>query len=138
MIFQKGGRMPQEIFIFEGQIIEIVNEFNYLGYVVSRGGTFQKAINFLADKAVRAMGTLFSTIKHIQIPFKMLFQLFDTYVKSVLNYSCESWGFSSADRCERVQRKFLKHILGVKMSTSNAALYGETGRFPPFLDRYKV
>ena len=82
------------------------------------------------------MGLLFSTIKHVQVPFKMLLKLFDTYVKSILNYSCETWGFSSADRCERVHRKFLKRILGVKMSTNNMALNSETGRFPLFLDRY--
>ena len=96
----------------------------------------EKALHLLADKAVRSMGLLFSTIRHVQVPFKMLLQLFDTYVKSTLNYSCEIWGFSSAGRCARVQGKFLKRILGVKMSTSNMALYSETGRFPLFLDRY--
>ncbi|MEW8561886.1 MAG: hypothetical protein AB2541_07265, partial [Candidatus Thiodiazotropha sp.] len=82
------------------------------------------------------MGLLLSTTRQIQFPFKMLLQLFDTFVKSILNYSCEVWGFSSADRCERVHRKYLKRLLGVKMSTNNIALYGETGRFPLFLDRY--
>ena len=136
VIFQRGGRFPHDTFTYNGEEIEIVREFNYLGYVVSSGGTVQKAINLLADKVVRAMGLLFSTIKHVQVPFKMLLQLFDTYVKSILNYSCETWGFSSADRCERVHRKFLKRILGVKMNTNNMALYSETGRFPLFLDRY--
>ncbi|MCG8049041.1 MAG: reverse transcriptase family protein, partial [Candidatus Thiodiazotropha endolucinida] len=136
MIFQKGGRLPQETFTLYGKNVEVVKEFNYLGYTVSCGGSFQKAINILADKAVRAMGLLFSTIRKIQIPFKMLLQLFDTYVKSILSYSCEVWGFLSADRCERVHRKYLKRILGVKISTNNLALYGETGRFPLFLDRH--
>ena len=113
-----------------------MSEFNYLGYVISSGGSVQKAINLLADKAVRSMGMLFSTIKRIQVPFKMLMQLFDTYVKSILNYSCEIWGFTSAEKCERVHRKFLKRLLGVKMSTNTMALYGETGRFPTFVDRY--
>ena len=76
--------------------IELVSEFNYLGYVISSGGSVQRAINLLADKAVRSMGMLISTIKRTQVPFKMLMQLFDTYVKSILNYSCEILGFSSA------------------------------------------
>ena len=66
----------------------------------------------------------------------MMLQLYDTFVRSILGYSCEVWGFSSEDRCERVHRKYLKRILCVKMSTNNAALYGETGRFPLFIDRY--
>ena len=80
MGFQKGSHFPQEMFSVNGEDLEIVREFNYLGYVVSSGGTIQKAINLLADKAVRAMGLLFSTIRHIQVPLKMLLQLFDTYV----------------------------------------------------------
>ena len=85
MIFQKGGRIPNDIFIYNGERIEIVKEFNYLGYVVSCGGTIQRAITMLADKAVRAMGLLFSTLWQIQVPFKMLLQLFDTFVKSILD-----------------------------------------------------
>ena len=136
MVFQKGGRFPQETFSFNGEDLENLRRFNYLGYVVRSEGTIQKSINLLADKAVRAMGLLFSTIRHIQVPFKMLLQLSDTYVKSILNYSCETCGFSSAVRCESVHRKFLKRILDVRMSTNNMAVYGETGRFPLSLDRY--
>ena len=136
MICKKGGRAPDEHFTLNGEELELVSEFNYLGYVISNGGSVQKAINLLADKAVRSMGMLLSTIKRIQVPFKMLMQLFDTYVKSILNYGCEIWGFSSAEKCERVHRKFLKRVLGVKMSTNTMALYGDTGRFPIFVDRY--
>ena len=136
MICKKGGRAPDEHFTLNGEELELVSEFNYLGYVISNGGSVQKPINLLADKAVRSMGMLLSTIKRIQVPFKMLMQLFDTYVKSILNYGCEIWGFSSAEKCERVHRKFLKRVLGVKMSTNTMALYGDTGRFPIFVDRY--
>ena len=136
MICKKGGRAPDEHFTLNGEKLELVSEFKYLGYVISNGGSVQKAINLLADKAVRSMGMLLSTIKRIEVPFKMLMQLFDTYVKSILNYGCEIWGFSSAEKCERVHRKFLKRVLGVKMSTNTMALYGDTGRFPIFVDRY--
>ena len=46
-----------------------------------------EAINLPIDMAIRAFGLLFPTIRHVQVPFKMLLQLFDTYVKSLLNYS---------------------------------------------------
>ena len=85
MICSKGGRLPDEHFTLNGEELELVGEFNYLGFLITSGGSVQKAINLLADKAVRSMGMLFSIIKHIQIPFKMLMQLFDTYVKSILN-----------------------------------------------------
>ena len=76
MICKKGGQVPDEHFILSGKALELVSEFNYLGYVISSGGSVQKAINLLEDKAVRSLGMLFSTIKRIQVPFKMLMQLF--------------------------------------------------------------
>lgn len=54
-----GGCISNEIFTYNGENIEIVKGFNYLGYIVSSGGTIQKAINMLADKAVRALSLLF-------------------------------------------------------------------------------
>ena len=98
--FQRVGRFPHDTFTYNGGETEIFRELNYLGYVVSSGGTVQKTMNLLAGKAVRAMELLFSTIRHVQVSFKMLLQLFDSYDKSILNYSCETWGFSSADRCK--------------------------------------
>ena len=43
-------------------------------------------------------------------------------------------GLSSAYRCERVHRKYLKWLLGVKIGTNNMTVYGETGRLPLFIE----
>jgi hypothetical protein len=45
------------------------------------------------------------------------------FVGSTMSYGVE------VDVIERVHLKFFKRILGVKMSTCNAAVYGELGRF---------
>ena len=45
-------------------------------------------------------------------------------------------GFSKADNVERVHRKFLKRLLGVKINTNNNAIYGELGRYPLYINRY--
>jgi len=50
-------------------------------------------------------------------------------VKPILLYGCETWGFGNIDMLERVQLIFLKYILGLKASTPNAMVYGETGVF---------
>ena len=68
--FKPGHSAVQETFTYNGEDLEIVREFNYLGYVVSSGGKMQKAINLLADKAVRAMGLLFSTIRMFRFLLK--------------------------------------------------------------------
>ena len=57
-----------------------------------------------------------------------MFNMFDTFVLSILNYACEIWGFSNTHNIERVHRKFCEWLLNVKMSTNNVYLYAELGR----------
>lgn len=46
------------------------------------------------------------------------------------------WGFTKSNEIESIHLKFCKKILNVKMSTSDAAAYGELGRFPLYIPRY--
>ena len=57
-------------------------------------------------------------------------------MKPILLYGSEIWGHGNLDVIERVQLKFLKHILSLKKSTSNCIVYGETGVFPIYIDIY--
>lgn len=79
VIFRKGGAVGQEMFMYKNEIIEIVGQFNYLGYIVSSGGSFQKTINYYSDKAIRAMGSLFSITRQIQVPCSCLTLLLIQY-----------------------------------------------------------
>ena len=60
----------------------------------------------------------------------------DTFVGSILSYSCEVWGFNKCKNIENIHLKFLKLLLGVKKSTSSMAVHGETGRYPLYINRY--
>ena len=136
VVLRKGGILNRnEKWTHSGEEIEIVNSFNYLGIVLTSGGAFVKATNTLAGKALEAMNSLLSITRPMKIPTKIMFNLFDSFVVSILNYGCEIWGFSNATNIERVHRKFCKWHLNVKMSTSNLSLYGEIGRFPLFIGR---
>ena len=44
--------------------------------------------------------------------------------------------FSKSKELERIHMKFCKRVLGVKLSTSNAGIYGELGRYPLYVARY--
>jgi len=58
----------------------------------------------LSAKALRAMHSLFTVTKSLNVPLKIMFNLFDAYVASILNYGSGVWGFTKADNIERVQR----------------------------------
>ena len=135
-MFRKGGPLSQqERWTYGNEEIEIVNNFNYLGVVLSSGGSFIKATRTLSGKALKATNSLLQKTKDKEVPVGVMFGLFASFVTPILNYACEVWGFIRADNIERVHRKFCKWVLNVKPSTSNLALYGEIGRFPLLLCR---
>jgi len=70
------------------------------------------------------------------LPIDMQIDIFNKTVKPILLYGSEIWGHGNLDVIERVQLKFLKHILSLKKLTSNCIVYGETGVFPIYIDIY--
>ena len=59
---------------------------------------------------------------------------FEKIVKPMILYGCKIWGFGNLDVIERVLLKVLKMILGMKQSTPNFMVYGETGTYPVSID----
>ena len=136
MVFRKGGRLKRDERWFIGESeVEIVNHFNYLGVVLSSGGAFIRATKTLSGKAMKALSSLFTITNGMEVPVNIMCNLFDSLVKSILNYGCEIWGFNTAESVERVHRKFCKWVLKVKQSTNSHSVYGELGRFPLFIER---
>ena len=94
VIFRKDGIVNRDYrWYYEGKEIEIVICFNYLGVVLSSGGSFVNACKTLCDNALKVMMHLFSITMNNEVPIKLMLNLFDTYVQSILNYGCEIWGF---------------------------------------------
>lgn len=73
------------------------------------------ATNTLVGKVLFAMNYLFVVTQGLDIPVEIMFNLFDKYVVSVTNYSCEIWRFLKAENIKRIHRKFCECILGVKI-----------------------
>ena len=129
-IFRKGGILPRSLaFYYNGQQLEIVKNFKYLGIVFTAGGSFAEAQNSLAGQAQKAIFKLNKYLyKFIYITPKHKLELLDKLITPILIYGCEIWGFKQANVIERVHLQFYKRLLGVKKSTQNDFVYGELGR----------
>ena len=135
MVFiKRGGLKNNERWIFNGQFLESVDNFNYLGTVFNYTGTFNLNQEYLSDKALKALNVLVNNCLKYKLKTSILCRLFDAFVGSILNYSSETWGFTKA--IERIHLKFCKCILQVRTCTSTMAVYGELGRFPIYILRY--
>jgi hypothetical protein len=78
--------------------------------------------------------TLLTSLFCISIECQL--DLCDTVAVPVLLYACEIWGYENIDIVERVQLRFIKHILNFKSSTPSFMVYGETGSYPLYVTVY--
>ena len=137
MVFRKRGRLlASENWTYNGNKIETVDTFNYLGTVFNYTGSFSNNIELLAGKGIKALNVLSNQCRKLPLTPKSLCQLFDAFVGSILNYSCELWGFCTSKSLERLHLKLCKRILNVRSSTCTVAVYAELGRYPLYITRF--
>ena len=155
MIFNKTGKLIRRVFKIGGENLEPVQTFCYLGYVINASGTNRTAIDYLYDKASKAMLPIFRMIARFNIPIKTLIRLFDAYLSPIMLYNVENWGELGKKRLKMftkellwseildakasmLHRRFLKYILGVTKSCPNLAVMGDTGETPLMLKGYRL
>ena len=77
VIFSKGRQVKNLQFRFNNIPVEIVNEYTYLGIIMSRNGSYLKSLNHSAEQATRAMYGLFSKVRHLSLPVDILIELYE-------------------------------------------------------------
>jgi hypothetical protein len=97
----------------------------YLGILLNYNGVFTNTQKMLSNQGKKAVFSLFSKIQDDYFNTETLLSLFDTYVKNIVNYGCEVWGFHKGVDIETLHLSFLKRVLKVRKSTSNYMIYFE-------------
>ena len=87
--------LVNESWSYNGNVIEIVEQLDYLGFVISTNGSVKKGINMLAVKARKSMESLYSSMRGMDIPIDIKLNLFDAYVSPIL--CSEIWGVCDAE-----------------------------------------
>ena len=91
MVFNAGGRLINTKFTIDGQTLEAVKSFCYLGFEVVASGTVTRAMEILKDKAKKALHPLMGAIAKFDLPVKVAIIPFYTYIIPILLYSVENW-----------------------------------------------
>ena len=120
MVSSKHGRKSKCNFKFDyqGQEVEKVKEYVYLGVLFRNTGNFKSAADRALQKAFVALGPL----KELLIRSKCKnwtrrTHLFESLAMSCLMYGSETWGFNHTDTMETLQQKFYKNTFGVSWAT---------------------
>ena len=128
---------------FNGNEVPTCKTYNYLGVIFSNAnGRFRENYENKHGKALRAIYAARSlahdTIGHDIAP-TVLFKIFDTQIQPIIDYSSEvCYDRKVNHRFESLQTIYLKRALGVKVQTSNLAVFGETGRYPLIVKQEKL
>ena len=152
LIFNSRGlslnNTPEHIFYLDGCIVQVVNEYQYLGLKLKSSGTFSFAADELHTKASRAYFSISNLLyQHKKWPVKRAINMFDTIVSTVSLYASEIWAplvlpqrsFKNIETVmeawdkfqpKLLNRKLCRLILSVHRKTSRLAVIGELGRQP--------
>lgn len=107
IIFSKGRQKENVQIKYNDKFIEVVTDFNYLGIVFSRTGSFKIAIQKLAEKATKALYEVLKKGRFHNLSVQCQLDLFDKIVQPILLYGCEVWGFSNIAIIERFISNFV-------------------------------
>ncbi len=123
---------PCQKFLFEGDIIECVQTFNYLGILLETTSNLDSAVEHLAVASRHLLFALNLRCAELRImDVKLCCDLFNMLVRSTASYTCEIWVDSKKiEAIEVVYRGFLKSLLGVRKTTSTSIMLAKFGKFP--------
>ncbi|XP_078682187.1 uncharacterized protein LOC144916737 [Branchiostoma floridae x Branchiostoma belcheri] len=95
--------------------LEIVKDFTYLGSVISSSGGAEMDIEARTGEAKAAFAQLKPVWKARNISLKTKLRIFESNVKSILLYGCETWGLTQANikKLQTFINARLRYILGI-------------------------
>ena len=136
--FKNGGKIGKlDKWSYDGKDLETVGQFKYLGLMFGSSGKFAKTFENILNQSYKALFSMTSAqYQYPEINVKTQLHLFNALVLPVLNYGSEIWGFSEADKLEKLHLGFLKNILSVRKSIPSAFIYKELGTLPLITHRF--
>ena len=76
-------------FYIDGNLLEIVDNFKYLGVYFSKSRSFLKSRTHATEQARKALHLLYKRIRKFNLPIDLQLKLFDHTILPILIYGCE-------------------------------------------------
>ena len=142
MISQRCTKKCDYVFHIGNEIIDIVQNYTYLGTCLSSSGNFTLSLEHLRQKALHAFFSLRRHTDFNKLKPSLACKIFDSMISPILTYNSEVWGayvksdFKSWDSSaiEKTHLQFCKRYLEVHNKASNIACRAELGKFPLIID----
>jgi hypothetical protein len=129
MVFRNGGIIKKnEVFYFNGEKLDNVSYYKYLGVIMSTRLSWSPAQETLAMQASKTLNLINQVNYNLEYSFRSACEVFDKCTLPVLYYGSEVWGTDVHRSIEMIHLKFCKNLLGVGIKTPTPAVLGECGR----------
>ena len=110
MVFEDEDKMIS----WDGDNIEVVDRFSYLGDVISTEGGAQEAVTSRTRSAGKKFKEVSNVICGRSISLKVRGTLYKSYVRNALTYGAECWALKMEDerRLKTTEMRMLRMICG--------------------------
>ena len=135
MVFRRGGFLGRrERWTVDGQNLEVVNQYRYLGFVFTTKLSMSKALDSQIVKAKQKTLHLLRTMRNLHTQSAtVFFKLYDAQILPTLLYASPIWGWTRRENVEVAHVFACKRFLSVDSGSPNCMCYGELGRYPVFI-----
>jgi len=111
LVFNRKNRDKKEKWMWNNKVIEEVQAFKYLGFVISKNGNYKEHIKELSRKARLTVRKVWGLGEKIyRNNFKRRWILFRYLVQSVIKYGMEIWGWEEKVELERIMYDYIRWI----------------------------
>ena len=133
MIFNEKYEVCRDVmrFSFEGNPIEQVDSYKYLGVFLScKKNRFKKHFAYIAEKANRAIITSNIYIRQAmrgELPLHLHFKVFDQQIRPIIEYASDIWCQKMPiEALETTQLKYLKkNVRGLPINSNSGGIWGD-------------
>lgn len=95
VVFNRGkSHCDNNNFQFDGENLEIVDEFKYLGINFNSNGRFRRGQLQLVEQAKTAMYSVIGTSRNLDLPVELQLEMYSSMASSVQMYASEVWGYN--------------------------------------------
>jgi len=140
LVFRKSARISSTLaWKYGDEPIEVVNEYKYLGVLLTFNLSFKKHLNsklIAAKTAINASWLSYVYNPRISVCNKL--KIFEAAAKSIIFYCAQVWGFKEYEEVEKLLRFFVKKMLVLPSNTPNYMLHIETGLEPLFISSLRI
>ena len=127
IIFSRGKVRKFKSFNFGDLVIDVVDDYIYLGTTFNYNCKFDKAMAKQVLQAKKATFSLMIKVRQLNLSVEVFIELFERLIIPILLYGSEIWGYGNIKQLQVMANNFMRKMLKLHKSTPVCMLIGELG-----------